>query len=503
MDIIKNIKQSKKNFFNRRYFCNFGNKEAVITRFAPSPTGDLHLGSIRTAFYNYLLARKTRGKFYLRIEDTDQKRLKNGSIKLILESLKWSGIEFDSIDNLEYWIQSERIDIYKKYADILIEKGFAYRCYCSKERLDELRQSAMLLKPPTNVTYDRNCLYKSQVVEQKEFVVRFKSPDSYDKFYDLLNGKLNIQPQYNFSDKRYDDFVILKSDGYPTYQFANVIDDHLMKITHIIRGKEWLSSTPKHISLYNAFGWKSPYFVHIPLITSLNNKKFSKRFSGESVLLYRDSGIFSESILNFVALFGWSLNKQKPNHYENEIMSKDQLIKEFSLDGLTKGDVKCNYNKLFFFNKYYLNEKIKDPEQLKNLVDGYHQYLVKKNIHFDKKFIEKLIKLLGPSIHSLNQIETFYPFFFNPIVYSSSEVFSSNILNIINQLIENESLLNYVKSFTSRNPNVERKEFYESLRYALIGSKTGLNVAALIDLIGEKECKNRLRKFYFNYKKEC
>ncbi|KAK6462429.1 tRNA synthetases class I, catalytic domain-containing protein [Scheffersomyces coipomensis] len=472
------------------------------TRFAPSPTGYLHLGSLRTALYNYLLAKNTGGQFLLRLEDTDQKRLVPDAEQNIYESLKWCGIIPDEgpIEGGPYgpYKQSSRRSIYAEYAQKLIDSGDAYYCTCSKDRLNDLRESASKLKPPTTVTYDRKCLHDS-APNIEGAIIRFKSPDVYEPFKDLLHGNVNIQPQYNNNDRRYDDIVIMKSDGLPTYHFANVIDDHLMKITHVIRGEEWLSSTPKHIALYRAFGWEPPAFIHIPLLTSLEDKKLSKRLGDIGILSMKEKGILPESIVNFVALFGWSPVRDTPGVSTSESMSLNEIVEKFSLDNLTRGNAKVNDSKLYFFNKHHLNELINDEDKLTELVEEFYP---KFNEHakgkYDKEKLKQILKLVGPSLNTLNEIFTNYAYLYETIDYSAidtSKLPSSSRI-IIEKLIDynDPNFQDGVAKLLEDIPNISKKDIFQSVRYAIAGGSSGLTIPSVLDIIGHEEYESRLKE---------
>ena len=470
------------------------------TRFAPSPTGYLHLGSLRTALYNYLLAKNTGGQFLLRLEDTDQTRLVPGAEQNIYETLKWCGLKIDEgpVEGGPYgpYRQSDRMDIYKKYAQILIDKGLAYYCSCSKERLLSLRESATKLKPPTTVTYDRKCYYDATPVESHS-VIRFKSPDVYEEFTDLLHGKLNLQPQYNYNDRRYDDIVIMKSDGLPTYHFANVVDDHLMKITHVIRGEEWLPSTPKHIALYRAFGWEPPSYVHIPLLTSLSDKKLSKRSGDIGILSMKENGILPESIVNFVSLFGWSPPRDTPGVKVEETMTLEEIVKSFSLENLTKGNAKVNDSKLFFFNKFHLGERIKNPQKLDQLVDEYFpQFDEFTHGKYDKPYLKKLVTTVGPSLSNINELRSVCSYLLFDVDYSTIKPPSAASALIISKLndLPFDTFNENVKAIMKEIPDISKKDIFQATRFALAGNVAGLTIPVLIDLLGEKEYRNRLQK---------
>ena len=303
---------------------------SVRLRFAPSPTGWLHIGGLRTALFNYLYAKKMGGQFILRIEDTDRTRYVEGAVENLLDALNWSGIENDEgpkyVDGElkevgEYgpYVQSNRLPLYRKYVDELIDKGYAYYCFCDKERLDAIRaeREAKGLIP----RYDGFCRSipieeaKKRVANGEPYVVRLKLNKNEDvTFNDLVRGKITI----NTDDM--DDQVLLKSDGFPTYHMAVVVDDHLMGVTHIVRGEEWLPSTPKHVLLYRALGWEEPTYVHLPTVLNKSRKKLSKREGDVAVGDFRKAGYLPDALINFLALIGWSPDT------EDEIMSMDEMI---------------------------------------------------------------------------------------------------------------------------------------------------------------------------------
>jgi len=324
----------------------------IKTRFAPSPTGFVHIGSLRTALYSYLFAKKHNGKFILRIEDTDQARFVEGALENLLKTLHWAGLEYDEgplpegPEKGEYgpYIQSHRHEIYEKYAQQLLDDGHAYRCFCTKERLDEMRENQKKNNQPT--MYDRKCLQLSNEeinakIENKEpFIVRQKIPYTPIKFKDLIRG--NVQ----FDGKTIDDQVLVKSDGLPTYHLANVVDDHLMEITHVIRGEEWLPSAPKHVALYEAFGWERPEFAHIPLLLNEDRSKLSKRQGDVAVEEYIKKGYLKEALINFVAFLGWNPGGGSTT----EIYSLEELCQVFSLEKVHKAGAVFNIEKLNWFN---------------------------------------------------------------------------------------------------------------------------------------------------------
>ncbi|MBL7208917.1 MAG: glutamate--tRNA ligase [Dehalococcoidia bacterium] len=315
----------------------------VRVRFAPSPTGYPHLGNIRTALFNWFFARHNGGTFVLRIEDTDVARLVEGATDIILDGLRWLGIGWDEGP----YFQSQRLDIYLGAADQLVKEGQAYFCYCSPQRLESMRQEQIKRKQPPG--YDRHCrhLTREQRAELQASgvtpVVRFKSPlEGQTSFHDLTRGEIV------FENSTLDDFVLLKSDGYPTYHLANIVDDHLMAISHVLRADEWLSSTPRHVLLYQAVGWEPPQFAHLPMILGPDRAKLSKRHGATAIDEYRDQGYLPEAMVNFLALLGWSLDDK------TEILSRGEIVKHFSLDRVSKTAAVFNRDKLDWMNGVYL-----------------------------------------------------------------------------------------------------------------------------------------------------
>jgi len=327
----------------------------VRTRFAPSPTGYLHIGGARTAIYDWLLAKKHGGRFLLRIEDTDRNRFVPGSLEDIQESLRWLGLEWDEGPAVGGpagpYFQSERLEIYHRYAQQLIDEGKAYYCYCTPERLQEVRKAQEQAKQ--QVGYDRHCRDGApEAQEGMKRVIRFKTPLTGKTIVkDMLRGELE------FENNLLEDLVLIKSDGFPTYHFANVVDDHLMKVTHVLRGEEWLPSTPTHVLLYQAFGWEPPQFVHLSLFLSPDGKgKLSKRHGATSVREYRELGYLPEALFNFLLLLGWN-----PGN-DQEVISKEEAIQMFSLDRVNASPVRFATDKLNWYNGVYIRSL--EPEDL-------------------------------------------------------------------------------------------------------------------------------------------
>ena len=360
----------------------------VRTRFAPSPTGRMHVGNLRTALYAYLIAKHEGGDFMLRIEDTDQERYVEGALDIIYRTLEKTGLVHDEGPDKDGgvgpYVQSERqaSGIYMKYAKQLIEQGDAYYCFCDKERLESLKTSVS--EDGTQiVNYDKHCLHLSKeeieanLAAGKPYVVRINMPtEGTTTFHDEIYGDITVP------NAELDDMILIKSDGYPTYNFANVIDDHLMNITHVVRGNEYLSSAPKYNRLYEAFGWEVPVYVHCPLITDENHKKLSKRCGHSSYEDLLDQGFVSEAIVNYVALLGWCPQDNR------EIFSLPELVEAFDYHHMSKSPAVFDINKLKWMNGEYL--KAMDFDKFYELAEPYIKKVITKD--YDLKKIVSLIK---------------------------------------------------------------------------------------------------------------
>ena len=383
----------------------------IRTRFAPSPTGRMHVGNLRTALYEYLIAKHEGGTFILRIEDTDQERLVEGAVDIIYRTIQGTGLLHDEGPDKDGgygpYVQSERMasGIYLEYAKKLIEKGAAYYCFCTKERLETLKttvgnQSEDEEEEAKEITkYDKHCLHLSKEEIQAKldagipYVIRQNNPtEGSTTFHDAIFGDITVE------NEELDDMILIKSDGYPTYNFANVVDDHMMKITHVVRGNEYLSSTPKYTRLYQDFGWEEPVYVHLPLITNEEHKKLSKRSGHSSYEDLIEQGFVSEAIINFVALLGWS----SPNN--TEIMSLEELIKEFDYTHINKAPAVFDIVKLRWMNGEYL--KNMEFEKYYELALPYITAVIKK--HLDYRKIAALVKT---RIETLVDIKDMIDFF--------------------------------------------------------------------------------------------
>ena len=387
-------------------------------RFAPSPTGMLHLGGARTALFNWLFARSLGGSFILRIEDTDRARFDSTALDDITRSLDWLGLAWDEgpAAGGEYgpYFQSERRDLYQDHCDSLVAKGHAYRCYCTPEELDTMRQKQKESSSPLG--YDRRC--RELTPEECErrtaagipHVIRFKMPlTGATEFTDAIRGKIS------YPNEQQADFVIMKSDGYPTYHLACVVDDHLMKISHVLRGDEWIPSTPKHVCLYDSFGWEPPAFVHLPVILASGGGKLSKRHGAASVFEYRELGYLPDAMVNFLALLGWSVSS------DNEIVPREQLIQEFKIAGINKTGAQFDRDKLNWMNGAYIREL--PVETLAELVLPRFIDAGLTEAAEDPAKLTFVMTLLQPRLQLLSEVvDSAYYFFSDAIEYDEKAV---------------------------------------------------------------------------------
>ena len=469
-------------------------------RFAPSPTGYLHVGGLRTALYNFLFARKYSGTFVLRIEDTDRNRYVEGAVENLIKALNWAGLQYDEGPevggNFGPYLQSERLEIYKKYADDLIEKGKAYYCFCSPERLKALREEQEKQKLP-QAKYDKHCLHLSkEEIEEKlnsgiQKVIRLNVVQNETiKFDDIIRGHVE------FESNNVDDQVLIKSDGYPTYHLANVVDDHLMKITHVIRGEEWLSSTPKHVLLYDAFGWERPVFAHLPLLLNPDRSKLSKRQGDVAVEDYRDKGYLKEALINFVALLGWNAGDDKEFYYMNE------LINNFSLERVNKSGAVFDLQKLNWLNAEHLRKKsnqellilLKDELQRSKFKDQFFsdEYLIqiieamKERVSFIKEFIDSCVYFYqAPAEYEQKAVEkNWRPETSNHLIKLKEEF--SKLSNPTKEDYE-QALIK-----VSEELNVGKGKLIHPLRLALSGQSTGPGMFDLLFILGKDEVINRI-----------
>lgn len=480
----------------------------VRLRFAPSPTGYLHIGGLRTALYNYLYAKQKGGKFLLRIEDTDRTRYVEGAIENLIHELKWAGVEADEgvcldengkiteVGECGPYIQSERVEkgIYNKYAEELIEKGYAYYCFCSKERLDDVKnQQKADGKIPR---YDGLCRgvsiedAKKRIANGESYVIRLKLPENRDiVFEDVIKGRITI----NTNDM--DDQVLIKADGFPTYHFAVVVDDHLMGITHIVRGDEWISSTPKHIYLYEALGFEKPIFVHLPTVLNKSGKKLSKRNDDASVEDFRLKGYLPEALINYLALVGWS-----PESNE-EILSLDEMVKQFSFDRVSKSGGVFDVDKLDWVNAQYIRKM--EVSELAKLVKP---YLVKAGFIKEdicEKRLELITKTFQESISRLPEIVEQSRFLFEDVAVEPDalkmrnvehiEILKEKIKEELSQIeeMDEETAKGFMKK-VQKASGFKGKDLYMPVRALLTGQVHGPELSNILEILGKGEILRRL-----------
>ena len=493
----------------------------VRVRFAPSPTGPLHIGGVRTALFNYLFAKKHQGDFILRIEDTDQNRYVEGTEQYIIDALNWCNIPYDEGPGKDGgygpYRQSDRKDLYKKYADTLINKDYAYYAFDSSENLDfhrkhheekgktfiynyhnrlKLSNSLSLSEEETN----------AKLLAGEEFVIRFKTPENTELYLsDIIRGEIKIDTN------TLDDKVLFKSDGMPTYHLANIVDDHLMDITHVIRGEEWLPSLALHQQLYDAFGWESPKFAHLPLIMKPVGKgKLSKRdgekmgfpvfpFTWKESIGYREAGYFPEAVINFLALLGWNPGT------EQEIFSLKELVAAFSLERVNKSGARFDPDKTKWYNQHYMQTR--DDAELAN---SFMQLFTNKGVDLpkDRNNAHYVIKVVGLIKERATFVNDFWElgnyFFIAPTVYDEKAVkkqWKEDSPSIMGQLI---NLLEATEDFGSENLETQIKQWISEnglsfgkvmppLRLVVVGEMKGPHIFDIMSLIGKKDCINRIK----------
>lgn len=478
--------------------------QTVRVRYAPSPTGLPHVGNIRTALFNWLFARHTNGKFILRIEDTDVARTQQGALESIMESLRWLGLDWDEGPEVGGpfgpYFQSQRLATYKSLADKLVAEDHAYYCFCSPERLEAMRAEQMKRKEPPK--YDRRCrnLASAEISRLRATgaipVVRFKTPlEGQTVFNDYIRGEVS------FENTNLDDFVLLKSDGYPTYHLANVIDDHLMEISHVLRADEWLSSTPRHTLLYAAFGFQPPVFAHLPIILGPDRSKLSKRHGATAVTEFRDQGYLSESMVNFLALLGWSLDEK------TEIMSRQELVQHFSLDRVSKTAAIFNMEKLNWMNGVYMR-KLSLDELNDNALPFLEKALglqVKSNL--SKDYIRLIIPLVQERARTLKEFAESSDFFFaEELNYESGLLLGKGIksneaarlaLQAGRKAIENLAAFDAEPLEVLLRPlaaelGLKTGEFFGLLRIAATGKTATPPLFQTMAVLGQQRCLKRI-----------
>lgn len=470
------------------------------TRFAPSPTGYMHVGNLRTAIFEYLVAKKDGGDFILRIEDTDQTRKVEGATEFIYDTLKLCGFKIDEgpLNEGKFgpYVQSERTDIYKKYAEELVEKGAAYYCFCSEDRLNELREIANLNKVP--FMYDGNCRNisldeaKERIANGEKYVIRQKMPkEGQTIIEDLVYGKVVID------NTVLEDQILLKSDGYPTYNFANVVDDHLMEVSHVIRGKEYLDQTAKYNLLYDAFGWKKPVYIHCSMVLGEDGAKLSKRNGDASFMDLYNEGYLPSAIVNYLVLLGWSPSNNK------EIFTMEELIKEFDPKRISKSPSKYDVKKLNWINAQYI-KKLSDEEYIKlvkpfmeeaydlsSYSDDWINHLAniyKSHISYGKQIVDEIKLFFDKDIEFTDEIKEFMS---QDGVDDTINAFLSEIDSLSSWTVEDiNSAINNVKEKTG----AKGKMLYMPIRIKVSGVMHGPELGDTIYLLGKDLVLERLKK---------
>ena len=479
----------------------------VRVRFAPSPTGYLHVGGLRTALYNFLFARHHNGTFVLRIEDTDQSRQVEGAVETLVNSLHWAGLEYDEGPDLPSgvkggagpYIQSQRLEIYEKYADKLVEEGHAYHCFCSEERLEKVR--AQQLERGQRTKYDEHCRKLSRDERESRLkagmpsVIRMKIPSEGEEitFKDAIRNEVTI-PHENLDDQ-----ILMKSDGFPTYHLANVVDDHLMEISHVIRGEEWLPSTPKHILLYHYFGWEPPVFAHLPLLLNEDRSKLSKRQGDVAVEDYRKKGVLPEALVNFVALLGWTPAD------EEEVLSLEEMIDRFTLDRINKSGAVFDVEKLEWMNGIYIRKR-----DVEDLLEPALPFLEEAGFDTeDRETMLTILEAVKKKLRTLTDIpEKTRAFRDGPVrpdpeeeeevgellsADSSKAVFATLAEKFEQEeMVDGEKFRALMKAVQNET-GVKGKGLWMPVRVALTGEMHGPDLTAVVEILGKDKCIERFR----------
>jgi glutamyl-tRNA synthetase len=467
---------------------------SVRLRFAPSPTGYPHLGNIRTALFNWLFARHHGGQFILRIEDTDITRKVEGAVEVILDSLQWLGLNWDEGP----YFQSQRLPTYHEIVHRLLEEGHAYLCYCSPERLEKMRQEQAKRRQPPK--YDRHCRDLTQH-ERKQLeatgitpVIRFKTPlEGETTFHDLIRGPVT------FKHDVLDDFVLLKSDSYPTYHLASIVDDHLMAISHVLRADEWLSSTPRHMLLYQALNWQAPEFAHLPMILGPDRAKLSKRHGATTITEYQNQGYLPNAIVNFLALLGWSLDDR------TELLSQEELIKHFSLERVGKTAAIFNKDKLEWMNGVYLR-KLSLGEFIQQALPFLNRNLSKSiKRPLDSNYVSQVLSLVQERAKTLAEVPQLACFFFlDELQYDTSLLLSGKLdaqsatkaIKAALQKLEevttwDATTLESILRPLATELKLDTRELFGLLRIAVTGRTAAPPLFQTMAVLGEEKCLKR------------
>ena len=495
----------------------------VRVRIAPSPTGDPHVGTAYIGLFNYAFAKHNQGDFLLRIEDTDRTRFSGDSEQQIFDSMKWLGLNYDEGPDVGGdkgpYRQSERFHIYKEYAEKLVEKGKAYYCFCTSERLQKLRDRQVAMKQAPG--YDGHCRnltaeeVKSKLEAGEAYVIRLRMPYEGETIVkDELRGNII------FENSKIDDQVLLKSDGFPTYHLANIVDDYLMGITHVIRAEEWIASTPKHIQLYKAFAWEEPKWYHMPLLRNADKTKISKRKNPVSLNYYREEGYLREGLLNFLALMGWSLGGDK------EIFTLDEMIENFSFDRISLGGPVFDLVKLGWVNNHHM--RLKDIDELTKLAlpyyiaKGYYKDENLSEVEYNK--LKRIVEITREGAQTLKELPELSSIYFEdefelPIIDETMNKKERKSIEKLKSSLEAEigkkSIGLFVEKMSKQNEDVSEEEaktiltelqeelgegpgaVIMPLRAVVTGKARGADLYTVISIIGKKRTLDRVARFTF------
>lgn len=495
----------------------------VRVRIAPSPTGDPHVGTAYIGLFNYAFAKHNQGDFLLRIEDTDRTRFSGDSEQQIFDSMKWLGLNYDEGPDVGGdkgpYRQSERFHIYKEYAEKLVEKGEAYYCFCTSERLQKLRDRQVAMKQAPG--YDGHCRnltaeeVKSKLEAGEAYVIRIRMPYEGETIVkDELRGNII------FENSKIDDQVLLKSDGFPTYHLANIVDDYLMGITHVIRAEEWIASTPKHIQLYKAFGWEEPKWYHMPLLRNADKTKISKRKNPVSLNYYREEGYLREGLLNFLALMGWSLGGDK------EIFTLDEMIENFSFDRISLGGPVFDLVKLGWVNNHHM--RLKDIDELTKLAlpyyiaKGYYKDENLSEVEYNK--LKRIVEITREGAQTLKELPELSSIYFEdefelPIIDETMNKKERKSIEKLKSSLEAEigkkSIGLFVEKMSKQNEDISEEEaktiltelqeelgegpgaVIMPLRAVVTGKARGADLYTVISIIGKKRTLDRVARFTF------
>jgi glutamyl-tRNA synthetase len=458
--------------------------EKVIVRFAPSPTGFLHIGGARTALFNWLLARHTGGKFILRIEDTDQVRSTKESIDAILDSMTWLGLDWD--EGPIY--QTDRLAHYREHVDRLLKEGKAYPCYCTPEELEERRQKA--LKEKRKPKYDGHCRNRKGPVPDRTPAIRFKAPaEGFTVLRDLIKGTIE------FNNEELDDLIILRSDGWPTYNFSAMVDDALMNITHVIRGDDHVNNTPRQILLYEAFGYPLPEFAHVPMILGADKTRLSKRHGATSVMAYKDMGYLPRALVNYLVRLGWA-------HGDQEVFTSAELIEKFSLENVGKSAAVFNLEKLQWLNGVYLRQE--KPETLAGLL---RPFLEKKGLQpRSAEWLAEVVRTLQERSKTLAEMAEAAEFYFRSDFPMDEKAAKKHLVPAIKEPVE--ALIAKLESAPEPDEKALEEMFKEiitargiklgalaqAVRVALTGRAVSPGIYEIMRLVGREEALKRIRR---------